>query len=126
MKRPSWVTPLGKTSSASLYSSADFWCRSSSSSPIVACRLCVTSNPSLRCWRRGLSWCLTGYSGPPRRRAPATNRGRRVDLDAHTWRIGDREFRATQAGYSQLLNWLPQFGVVSALGAEPNASYGLG
>ena len=49
-----------------------------------------------------------------------------VALDQHGRRLGDHEFRATLAGYGQLLNWLRQFGGVEAIGVESTASYGAG
>jgi len=49
-----------------------------------------------------------------------------VALDQHGRRLGDHEFRATLAGYGQLLKWLRQFGGVEAIGVESTASYGAG
>jgi transposase len=49
-----------------------------------------------------------------------------VALDSYGRRLGDHEFRATQAGYGQLLRWFQGFGVVAALGVESTASYGAG
>jgi transposase len=49
-----------------------------------------------------------------------------VALDQHGRRLGDQEFRATQAGYGDLLGWLQEFGQVAAVGVESTASYGAG
>ena len=49
-----------------------------------------------------------------------------VTLNQHGRRLGDHEFRATQAGYGQLLNWLRGFGEVTAVGVESTSSYGAG
>src|SRR5438874_10013412 len=49
-----------------------------------------------------------------------------VALDQHGRWLGDHEFRATLAGYGQLLKWLRQFGGVEAIGVESTASYGAG
>jgi transposase len=40
--------------------------------------------------------------------------------------LGDQEFRATAAGYQQLLAWLNSFGRVSEVGIEGTGSYGAG
>jgi transposase len=40
--------------------------------------------------------------------------------------LGDQEFRATTAGYQQLLAWLNSFGRVSEVGIEGTGSYGAG
>jgi len=40
--------------------------------------------------------------------------------------LGDQEFRATTAGYQQLLVWLNSFGRVSEVGIEGTGSYGAG
>ena len=48
-------------------------------------------------------------------------------LDAATGKLlGDREFRATRAGYGQLLRWLQHHGDVVAVGVEGTGSYGAG
>jgi transposase len=40
--------------------------------------------------------------------------------------LGDQEFRATTAGYQQLLAWLNSFGRISEVGIEGTGSYGAG
>jgi transposase len=40
--------------------------------------------------------------------------------------LGDQEFRATAAGYDQLLAWLTSFGRISEVGVEGTGSYGAG
>ena len=48
-------------------------------------------------------------------------------LDAATGKLlGDREFRATTAGYRQLLGWLQRHGTVIQVGVEGTGSYGAG
>jgi transposase len=49
-----------------------------------------------------------------------------VALDTHGRKLGDCEFRVSQAGYSTLLQWLQQFGLIVAVGVESTASYGAG
>jgi transposase len=48
-------------------------------------------------------------------------------LDAATGKLlADREFRATRAGYGQLLRWLQHHGEVAVVGVEGTGSYGAG
>jgi transposase len=49
-----------------------------------------------------------------------------VALDQQGRRLADREFRATAAGYRQLLSWLHAFGTPEAVGVESTSSYGAG
>lgn len=48
-------------------------------------------------------------------------------LDAATGKLlGDNEFRATRAGYNQMLGWLQRHGKITAVGIEGTGSYGAG
>jgi transposase len=49
-----------------------------------------------------------------------------VALDQYGRRLDDRQFRATAAGYGQLVAWLHGFGSVEAVGVESTSSYGAG